>query len=80
MCIRDRSRNGTIAGQPVSGLFIEMKTFPQWSRKLPGKAALDPVQLEIQLFDLFLTFLYLAYEDFGFLPLSLVQFCLLYTS
>ena len=66
-------RNRAVAGQAIPGLLIEVKPFSQGRRQLPGKAALDPVQLELELLDLFFTFLYLAYEDLGFLPLGLIQ-------
>ena len=66
-------RNGPVAGQAIPGLLIEVKPFSQGRRQLPGEATLDPIQLKLELLYLFFTFLYLAYEDLGLLPLGLIQ-------
>ena len=67
-----QTRNGTVPGQTVSGLFIEMQSFAQRDRQLPCKAVLDPIQLKTQLFNLLFRLFNFAQENLCLLPLGLI--------
>ena len=72
------ARDRTIACQTISGFLIEMKTLPEGNRQLPGKAALDTVQLEIQLLNLFFGLLDFTHQDLGLFPFCLVKFFIIH--